>query len=145
MTLLEGGIKVLGYSKEQQLGNSVKKKSQTERNLSANEKLDKIYKEKGLFNICEVKVTNNCLKKSKVSSVGTKLGMTYAHRHKRDWYKPKDKRPLLHAFTETLRCCLPCHMKIETDRKLTFKLFTEIRGTQLTRMTDKKETNHASI
>lgn len=128
---------MIGYSKSMQLGKSLDKKSQTQRNVSANEKLDLIYQKKKLFNICEVGVADNCMKKSKVSSVGTKLGMTYAHRHKRLWYKPKEKRHLLHAFTETLRCCLPCHMKIEQDRKLTFQLFTELRGTQLTRKVKK--------
>lgn len=129
----EGITRVIGYSKEQQLGKVLKKKSQTDRNKSANEKLDEIYKSKNLFDVCEVQVSDSCIKKTKTSSVGTKLGMTYAHRHKRVWYKEKEKRHLLHAFHETLRCCLSCHMKIETDRKLTNKLFIELRGTQLTR------------
>lgn len=129
---------VLGYSKQQQLGKALKKKSQTDRNKSANEKLDEIYKSKGLFDVCEVQVAENCIKKTKVSSVGTKLSMTYAHRHKRIWYKPKEKRHLLYAFNETLRCCLNCHMKIEHDRKLTFSKFTELRGTELTRKGSKK-------
>jgi len=128
---------MLGYSKQQQIGKALTKKSQTDKNKSANEKLDEIYKAKGLFDVCEVQVEKNCVKKTKTSSVGTKLVMTYAHRHKRVWYKPKEKRHLLCAFNETLRCCLSCHMKIESDRKLTNKLFIELRGTELTRKVKK--------
>lgn len=122
---------MIGYSKTDQVG--PKKKTQTEKNIDANKKLDATYKKKGLFDICEVRVAPDCLKVAKVSSVGTKLEMTYAHRHKRDWYKVGSRYPLLHSYLETLRCCIPCHMRIENDRKLTNKLFTKLRGTSLTR------------
>lgn len=117
---------MIGYSKTLQVG--PKKKSQTEKNKDANKKLDDIYKEKGIFDICEVKVAPDCLKVARVSSVGTELKMTYAHRHKRDWYKVSGRGSLLHSYSETLRCCLPCHMIIEQDRKLTNKLFTKLRA-----------------
>lgn len=122
---------MIGYSKESQVG--PKKKTQTEKNIDANKKLDATYKKKGLFDICEVRVADDCLKVAKVSSVGTELKMTYAHRHKRDWYKQGSRYPLLHSYLETLRCCIPCHMIIENNRKLTNQLFIKLRGTSLTR------------
>lgn len=122
---------MIGYSKESQVG--PKKKNQTKKNIDANKKLDATYKKKGLFDTCEVRVAPDCLKESRVSSVGTELKMTYAHRHKRDWYKQGSRYPLLHSYLETLRCCIPCHMIIEGNRKLTNQLFIKLRGTSLTR------------
>lgn len=122
---------MIGYSKDQQIGKT--KPKQKEINISANEKLDIIYKEKGLFDTCEINIDSGCLKNSKTSTVGTKLKLTYAHRHKRIWYKQPDRIHLLYAFTETIRCCLPCHIKTEYDRKITNNLFNKLRGTQFTR------------
>lgn len=122
---------MIGYSKTQQVG--PKKKTQSEKNDSANQKLDDLYKKKNLYHLCEVRVSKDCLKEQKTSSVGTELKMSYAHRHKRQWYKSGGRYPLLYSFNETLRSCLPCHMIIENDRKLTNQLFIKLRGTSLTR------------
>jgi len=112
---------MIGYSKLSQVG--TKKKSQTEKNKDANQELDKIYAEKKI-DYCELKLSPQCLGKEKYSN-GELLKLTYAHRHKRSWYK--DKPSLLHAFTETLRACLACHMMIEPDRVLTNKMFIKLR------------------
>lgn len=118
---------MIGYSKTAQVG--VKKKSQTEKNRDANQELDKIYAEKGI-DYCELRLSLQCLGKEKYSN-GELLKLTYAHRHKREWYK--DKPSLLYSFYETVRACLACHMKIEHDSKLTNQMFDKLRGTSLTR------------
>lgn len=126
---------MIGYSKEQQLGRPVKPKKkkkklgkQTVINIEANKKLDLIYKEKKKYNICEVDIAKNCLKVAKTTSVGTKLEMTYAHRHKRDWYKEGNRQRLLSSYWQTVRCCIPCHMIIETNESLTNKVFKKLRN-----------------
>lgn len=118
---------MIGYSKQAQLGASVNKKTQTQKNQDANSKLDLLYEKKGI-NYCELSLSENCLKKEKYS-YGEKLKLSYAHRHKRIWYR--DKPGLLHSFNETVRACLPCHEVIEHDRKLTDKMFTLLRGNGL--------------
>lgn len=118
---------MIGYSKTAQLGASLKKKSQTQKNKDANSKLDEMYKKKGI-DYCELNLSENCLKKEKYS-YGEKLKLSYAHRHKRIWYK--DKPGLLHSFHETVRACLHCHDMIEHDAKLTNKVFTQLRGTEI--------------
>lgn len=122
---------MIGYSKLDQVGKP--KKTQATKNADANKKLDQIYKKKNLYDICEVRLAKDCLKVAKTSSVGTELKMTYAHRHKRQWYKVGSRYPLLYSFNETVRACIPCHMMIEHDRKLTNKVFIKLRGTALSR------------
>lgn len=115
---------MIGYSKSAQLGSAVKKKSQTQKNKDANTKLDAIYKKRGI-DYCELNISEHCLKKEKYS-YGEKLKLTYAHRHKRVWYK--NKPGMLHSFNETVRACIPCHEMIEHNRKLANKMFTLLRG-----------------
>lgn len=106
-----------------------KKKSQTQINREANQKLDKIYKEKGLYEICELRISNNCLPRQ-IVSYGKTLRMTYAHRHKRDWYKVGDRMELLSSFNQTIRACINCHQMIEHDKELSEKVFYEKRGSE---------------
>lgn len=117
---------MISYSKKQQLGET-EKKSQVEKNIMHNLLLDVVYKKKKLFNICEVKISKDCLKVAKTSDFGTKLNMTYAHKHKRIWYKQKGNEDLLHDFNHTVRCCLQCHMIIEHNKKLTELVFSKLR------------------
>jgi len=119
-------INMTGYSKLAQVG--PKKKSQTTKNQDANKKLDAIYKKKGIDS-CEVRLSKDCLPIEKYSN-GELLKHTYAHRHKRVWYKGV-KQPLLYSYNETVRACLSCHMMIEADRKLTNAVFTRLRSSLL--------------
>lgn len=111
---------MIGYSKTDQTGKP--KKSQVQKNKEANEKLDRIYKAKKKYYKCELRIAKNCLPKE-IRSFGQDLKMTYAHRHKRDWYKSNNRGFLLHSYNQTIRCCIPCHMIIEADSDLTEKLF----------------------
>ncbi len=120
---------MIGYSKSTQLSREVKKKSQTEINIEANKSLDEIYEDKKLFDICEAKIANNCLPKV-IESYGKKLEMTYAHRHKRNWYKQKENRKLLGTFKQTIRACLHCHTALEASPELTEKVFLVLRGSE---------------
>lgn len=117
---------MVGYSKSDQLG--AKKESQTTKNISANKKLEIIYRDKGKLGMCEVQIAQNCLKESKMS-YGVLLDMTYAHKHKRDWYKVNpERRELLASYDETVRCCLNCHQLLEASEPLTKRTFKRLRG-----------------
>ena len=123
---------MIGYSKTAQIGNT--KPKQVQKNKTANQLLDDLYAKKGI-DYCEAELTDQCLKKERFSN-GEKLKLTYAHRHKRIWYKEENRGKLLYSFHETIKACLPCHMKMETDRKLTDRVFIKLRGTHLTRLTN---------
>lgn len=122
---------MIGYSKVAQVG--VKKKSQTEKNVDANKELDRIYAEKGVSK-CELLgiVKHDCIVSEHYSN-GELLKLTYAHRHKRIWYKQEGREKLLHSYHETIRACVNGHMILEADRVLTNKVFTKLRGTGLSR------------
>lgn len=118
---------MIGYPKTSQLTDNRDKRSQAKKNADSNKKLDAIYKPLGLYDICEVRVVKNCLKIAKTTRSGTELKMTYAHKEKRDWYKEKGREKLLHSFEHTVRACIPCHMKIESNRAITLKVFKRLR------------------
>jgi len=130
---------MIGYAKSQQTDRATKKKSQVEKNQDANAELDRIYKEKGI-DYCEAGVVKECLKKE-VYSFGELLKLTYAHRHKRVWYKEPARRKLLYAYNETIRACMPCHMAMEVDSDLTHALFTRLRDSLLDEAHNMKHTN----
>lgn len=115
---------MIGYSKDQQIGKV--KPTQTQKNVKANTKLDKVYKDKKMYYQCELRIAKDCLPKE-IRSFGQDLKMTYAHRHKRDWYKENNRGWLLSEFKQTIRCCIPCHMKIEADSELTEVMFKKLR------------------
>lgn len=84
-------------------------------NLRANQKLKKIYQEKGI-NSCEIKL-DGCL---------GNMFCGFAHRKKRqEYYKTPE---LLSDFNETLLACVKCHQKIEGNRKLTEEIFNARRN-----------------
>lgn len=118
---------MIGYSKSDQLDTAIKKKTQKEKNKRANEKLDKIYKELGLYDICEVRIHKNCLKVVKTSNTGIELKMTYAHKEKRIWYKQRGNGHLLGSFEHTVRACIQCHMEMEKNKELTLEIFKRLR------------------
>jgi len=57
---------------------------------------------------------------------GSTWGLTPAHRHKRNWYKGKNKDKLW-DFDQVLLLCLECHMGIEYSREATAKEFRRLR------------------
>lgn len=52
--------------------------------------------------------------------------LTVAHRHKRRYYKGKEK--MLESFNQTALLCITAHEKIEHSREETKRLFQELRG-----------------
>jgi len=82
------------------------------RNIEANKKLKKIFFEKRILR-CE-KCNSNFF-------------LTFAHKHKRDWYKKEDRQKLLYDFNEVLLLCVNCHEEIEVSREKTNKLFKQLR------------------
>ena len=76
-------------------------------------KVKKEFKEKGITR-CEMCNTDQWL--------------SFAHRHKRDWYKGKDPK-LINDFNQILLLCVPkCHAALEKDSKLTEQTFNKLRG-----------------
>jgi hypothetical protein len=83
-----------------------------------NKKLRQLFVEKNI-QYCEIG-----LKKCTGS-----LGLTYAHRHKRNWYLGKQE--LLIDFNEVALACLNCHIEIEQDKNLTEEIFKKLRDKDL--------------
>ena len=54
--------------------------------------------------------------------------LSFAHLHKRIWYKDPERTPLLGHPDQVLLACIPCHQKIEDSRELTEKYFLLRRG-----------------
>jgi len=80
------------------------------RNIDANKKLKEIFLEKGIVR-CELCGTDNFL--------------SFAHKHKRDWYRRYPE--LLSDYNQVLLLCIPCHEKIEVNRVETRALFIRLR------------------
>ena len=80
----------------------------------ARKKLKVIYENKGITT-CEIRLKGCWINN----------GLSFAHRHKRNWYNLKPE--LLGSFDETLLSCISCHQKIENDKELTEKLFKQLR------------------
>ena len=79
--------------------------------------LKKIYEEKGITT-CELRLPGCWYDNA----------LTFAHRHKRIWYKSQPKK--LTEFNQTVLGCVHCHMEIEYDRELTKQKFEELRGAE---------------
>lgn len=60
---------------------------------------------------------------------GTDYMLTFAHRHKRVWYRSCPE--LLHHITHVLLLCAKCHAAIEYDKDGTEKLFMKLRGAEV--------------
>lgn len=82
------------------------------RNIKANKILKELFYEKDITR-CE--------------KCGTDFALSFAHLHKRDWYKPKDKQHLLYAFEQVLLLCINCHEEIEVNKEKTEELFNQLR------------------
>ena len=78
-------------------------------------KLKKIYEDKDIVQ-CELKF-DGCWHNN---------GLSFAHRHKRNWYL--GQKHLLEDFNQTLLACIECHQRIEKNKKLTEKEFEKHRG-----------------
>jgi hypothetical protein len=79
------------------------------------QKLKRIYVEKDIT-VCELKF-ENCWRDN---------GLSWAHRHKRIFYKSRPE--LLEDFNQTILACIECHQKIERSRELTKEMFIKLRG-----------------
>lgn len=86
----------------------------TEINKKANRQLKKMFEEKGIT-WCEM--------------CGAHWGLSFAHRHKRLWYRPQ--LHLLSDFNQVLLLCIQCHNKIEYDKELTKDVFIKFRGEEV--------------
>lgn len=87
------------------------------RNIEANKILKWIYNDYGITN-CELRF-KDCLFNN---------FLTFAHRHKRDWYKSKENIKLLSDFNQTILACQSCHRKIEDNKKLSEEMFEKLRN-----------------
>lgn len=56
--------------------------------------------------------------------------LSFAHRHKRLWYKTYGLEKLS-DFNQTILCCISCHNILETDKYLTENTFNLLRGKEL--------------
>jgi len=57
---------------------------------------------------------------------GTHSWLSFAHRHKRRWYRGRSE--LLSDFNQVMLLCMGCHMKLESDKNLTEETFLKYRG-----------------
>ena len=89
-------------------------------NAVANKMLSRLWIEKDI-RWCEVTIPHNC---------NQFLGITNAHRHKRNWYKGKNEA-LLWDYKQVIRACVNGHDLIEYDSLKTAELFEELRGKEL--------------
>jgi len=86
-----------------------KKKKQDDYDIK---KVKKEFKEKGIVR-CEM--------------CNTELFLSFAHRHKRNWYLNKGNT--INDFNQILLLCVPkCHLALEKDSKLTEQTFNKLRG-----------------
>lgn len=90
-------------------------------NITSNKNLKKIYVSKGI-DYCELGKRFN-------SKCSGKMCLSYAHRHKRIWYRGRDG--LLSDFNQTILICISCHEIIEKDRLLTEHVFDLLRGEEV--------------
>lgn len=82
------------------------------RNLNANKELKIKYQELGITR-CE--------------KCNTEMFLTFAHKHKREWYRKQERQHLLADMNETLLLCQKHHDEIEVSKEKTEKLFSELR------------------
>lgn len=80
------------------------------------QKLKQIFLDKGITS-CEVR-KSGCWRDNALS---------FAHQHKRIFYKIRGNEGLLGDFNQVLLACVPCHEKIENDKEETERLFQELR------------------
>lgn len=83
-------------------------------NKASNEKLKELFIENDITS-CEI--------------CGLTYGLTFAHRHKRVWYRSRPE--LLSDANQVLLLCLECHQKIEYNKKLTEETFIRLRGEEV--------------
>lgn len=86
-------------------------------NLKANKKLSKLWFDEEI-DYCELDIPHEC---------NAWMGLTNAHRHKRDWYKGKPEE-LLWSYNQVARICLNGHNLIEYNKELTEEVFFKLRG-----------------
>lgn len=83
-------------------------------NQKANREIKKMFIKRGIC-CCEFCGSDYCL--------------TFAHRHKRIWYR--SCLELLYEFTQVLLLCQKCHDMIEYDAERTKNVFMALRGSEV--------------
>jgi len=89
-------------------------------NQRANKILARLWFDKEI-DYCEQYLPHNCV---------SFMGLTNAHRHKRDWYKGKSEE-LLYSYNQVARLCINGHDLIEYDKELTSEVFIKLRGEEI--------------
>jgi len=89
--------------------------NRTKINQKANREMREQCYEKEIY-YCEARISNGCWR-----------AVTYAHRHKRNWYKDKSNG-MLWNYKQWILACPLCHEKMEKDKKLTEEIFLRLRG-----------------
>lgn len=90
------------------------------RNIEANKTLKWIYTDYGITT-CEVgRVIGN------VNCTRDNF-LTFAHDHKRDWFKKKENIEKLASFNHTVLACMSCHDIIEDNKEKTDQVFKKLR------------------
>jgi 5-methylcytosine-specific restriction endonuclease McrA len=87
----------------------------TKLNAKANRKLKELFLNEQPLS-CEARLDKNCW----VSAV------TFAHRHKRNWYYGKPDE-LLWARDQVILACPQCHETLEYNKELTEETFKKLR------------------
>lgn len=74
------------------------------------------------------KCKDQCVEKevTRCENCGYDNLLSFAHRHKRIWYKSQPEK--LYDWNEFLLLCLRCHHDIEYSRDKTDELFNRLRG-----------------
>ena len=85
------------------------------RNIAANKKLKELFSNTSIRS-CEIKLSG-CM---------GQFGLSFAHRHKRLWYR--SSFALLSDFKQVVLACAYCHQEIEKDSELTERVFIKLRG-----------------
>lgn len=83
-------------------------------NIEANRILKQKFLEAGITT-CEAKL-HSCM---------TNFALSFAHKHKRVWYK--GNLELLSSMNEVILTCASCHATLEIDQELTEKTFKKLR------------------
>ena len=66
--------------------------------------LKQLFEDKGITE-CEIRLTD-CWRNNALS---------FAHLHKRDWYRNKERKHLLWDFSQVILACVPCHQIFDYD------------------------------
>ena len=81
-------------------------------------------KKKPAFNIELAKIMFGNLGITRCEICNSGLFLSFAHRHKRRWYTGVET---INRFDQIILACVPCHVELEKDSKLTEDTFKRLR------------------